>query len=455
MDKFAIERLFEYDGGMSDGGFAKAERLLDSAFAALRQAAARATDTDLVDGLRISARIENQAQRFAVDTVAALTQRGVFARHGQRPEYAVADLLGVEHGEARRVVAAAEQARPRVDLQGQPLPPRLPGTAAALDAGTAGLRHVEVITRLLDGPAARRLDPDTWADAETQLAAHTGDYTPTQLRAWGAQLIDALDQDGPAPDDPDPVETNELLLTRRPDGGGWLKARFDDAAMYATIAALIDTHAAPRTAEDTRPLLQRQAEAMAEIFGWVAEHGDPTITPSAGGRRPQVTVHIRLEDLQNRARAACLDFGGTPSPAALRRLCCDAAVIPIVLDGAGQPLDVGRATRTIPDGLRRAVAARDRGCAHPGCTRPPSWSEIHHIVPWEAGGATTLSNLVTLCTVHHRQIHSSGWSVRIAPDGLPEFFPPTWIDPQQRPRRKPPAYPPPSPVSTGWPSLTR
>ena len=144
---------------MSDGGFAKAERLLDSAFAALRQAAARATDTDLVDGLRISARIENQAQRFAVDTVAALTQRGVFARHGQRPEYAVADLLGVEHGEARRVVAAAEHARPRVDLQGQPLPPRLPATAAALDAGTAGLRHVEVITRLLDGPAARRLDP--------------------------------------------------------------------------------------------------------------------------------------------------------------------------------------------------------------------------------------------------------------------------------------------------------
>ncbi len=341
-----------------------------------------------------------------------------------------------------------------MDLTGQPLPPLLPGTAAALDAGTAGLRHVEVIARLLDGPAARRLDPDTWAGAEAQLAAHTAAYTPTQLRSWGAQLIDALDQDGPAPDDePDPVETNELLLTRHPNGGGWLKARFDDAAMYDTIAALIDAHAAPRTAEDTRPLLQRQAEAMAEIFGWVAEHGDPTITPSAGGRRPQVTVHIRLEDLQNRARAACLDFGGTPSPAALRRLCCDAAVIPLVLGGAGQPLDVGRASRTIPDGLRRAVAARDRGCAHPGCTRPVSWCEIHHILPWEAGGATALSNLVMLCTVHHRQIHSSGWSVRIAPDGLPEFFPPTWIDPQQKPRRRPPAYPavhpPPYPVGTG------
>ena len=213
--------------------------------------------------------------------------------------------------------------------------PRPPSTPARPGCGTSRSSP--------DCSTARPPDDSTrttWAGAETQLAAHTGDYTPTQLRAWGAQLIDALDQDGPAPDDPDPVETNELLLTRRPDGGGWLKARFDDAAIYDTIAALIDAHAAPRTAEDTRPLLQRQAEAMAEIFGWVAEHGDPTITPSAGGRRPQVTVHIRL---------------------------------------------------------RRAVAARDRGCAHPGCTRPVSWCEIHHIVPWETGGPTTLSNAALLC----------------------------------------------------------
>jgi 5-methylcytosine-specific restriction protein A len=116
-------------------------------------------------------------------------------------------------------------------------------------------------------------------------------------------------------------------------------------------------------------------------------------------------------------------------------------VVPIVLDGAGQPLDVGRASRTVPDGLRRAVTARDRGCAHPGCTRPPSWCHIHHIHPWEHGGATALNNLVMLCTLHHREIHTSEWSVRIAPDGQPEFLPPPWIDPQQRPRRNPAAHP--------------
>jgi 5-methylcytosine-specific restriction protein A len=73
-------------------------------------------------------------------------------------------------------------------------------------------------------------------------------------------------------------------------------------------------------------------------------------------------------------------------------LCCDATVVPIVMNGRGQPLDVGRATRAVPDGLRRAVAARDRGCAHPGCGRPVSWVDCHHIVPWESGGGTSLRN---------------------------------------------------------------
>ena len=113
------------------------------------------------------------------------------------------------------------------------------------------------------------------------------------------------------------------------------------------------------------------------------DHGD---VPKCGGHRPHVNVLIRLEDLENRARAGCLDFGGPVAPQALRMLCCDARVVPIVMNGQGQPLDVGRVTRTIPDGLRRAVAARDRGCAHPGCGRPVSWCEVHHATAWEHGG---------------------------------------------------------------------
>ena len=117
-------------------------------------------------------------------------------------------------------------------------------------------------------------------------------------------------------------------------------------------------------------------------------------------------------------------------------LCCDAAVVPVVLNGKGQPLDVGRATRTIPDGLRRAVAARDRGCAHPGCGRPAVLdANVTTLSRGSCGGETKLSNLVMLCRVHHRQIHSTEWVVRIR-DGLPEFIPPKWLDFEQKPRRR-------------------
>jgi 5-methylcytosine-specific restriction protein A len=167
--------------------------------------------------------------------------------------------------------------------------------------------------------------------------------------------------------------------------------------MFAAIAAVIDAKARPLTGDDDRTAGERQAEALAEVCGYVLDHAPASVVPECGGQRPHLNVLVRLEDLENRARAGCLDFGGPVSPDALRMLCCDGAVVPIVLDGAGQPLDVGRITRAIPDGLRRAVAARDRGCAHPGCDRPPSWCECHHIVPWEHGGDTKLSNLAMLC----------------------------------------------------------
>jgi hypothetical protein len=107
---------------------------------------------------------------------------------------------------------------------------------------------------------------------------------------------------------------------------------------------------------------------------------------------------------------------------------------------------LARPTRTIPDGLRRAVTARDRGCAHPGCDRPPSWCEIHHVRYWEDGGPTELNNLVMHCKVHHRLVHHSGWTIQMR-GGLPEFIPPKWIDPDQTPRRNPQHDP--SLVATG------
>ncbi len=99
-----------------------------------------------------------------------------------------------------------------------------------------------------------------------------------------------------------------------------------------------------------------------------------------------------------------------------RRLACDATVLGIVDDHNGDPLNIGRRTRSIPPALRRALAARDGGCRFPGCDRR-HFTEGHHIVHWANGGETSLRNLITLCRHHHRLIHEGGFAVRATDDG--------------------------------------
>jgi hypothetical protein len=110
-------------------------------------------------------------------------------------------------------------------------------------------------------------------------------------------------------------------------------------------------------------------------------------------------------------------------------LACDATVIAAVLGAGSQPLDIGRATRTVPAGIRRALVARDHHCAFPGCTIPPAWCHAHHVWFWADGGPTALNNLVLLCPHHHRLIHHSDWECAITADGHPTFTPPHWVSP--------------------------
>ncbi|NEE04289.1 HNH endonuclease signature motif containing protein, partial [Phytoactinopolyspora halotolerans] len=130
-----------------------------------------------------------------------------------------------------------------------------------------------------------------------------------------------------------------------------------------------------------------------------------------------------------------LTHGGPISSESLRRLACDADITTVLVDQHGVPLRVGRTERLVTPGIYTALIARDRGCAFPGCTRPPAWTQAHHIVHWADGGPTDLENLVLVCTHHHRVIHHGGWQVRLGTDGHPEFLPPPWVDPDRTPRR--------------------
>jgi hypothetical protein len=127
--------------------------------------------------------------------------------------------------------------------------------------------------------------------------------------------------------------------------------------------------------------------------------------------------------------------GGPISAEAALRIACDAGITRVITDPAGVPLGVGRESRTVTPGQWAALVARDRGCAFPGCTRPPEWCSAHHITHWADGGPTDLDNLVLLCGHYHRVVHHRGWHVRMAADRYPEFLPPPWVEPDQTPRR--------------------
>ena len=100
-----------------------------------------------------------------------------------------------------------------------------------------------------------------------------------------------------------------------------------------------------------------------------------------------------------------------------RRLGCDCSLVGIVEDEGGEPLSVGRKTRSISPALQRALKSRDGGCRFPGCDRA-RFTEGHHVKHWADGGETKLSNLVTLCTFHHRLVHEGGFGLRTTDDGV-------------------------------------
>ena len=125
---------------------------------------------------------------------------------------------------------------------------------------------------------------------------------------------------------------------------------------------------------------------------------------------------------------------GAATPADIRRVACNADILPVVFGGESLPLDVGRARRLFAPAQRVALNARDRGCVFPGCTTPLAFCEAHHITPWSQGGQTNLDNGVLLCSYHHHYIHTGTWQIDII-DNVPWLIPPLWVDNQQRPLR--------------------
>ena len=144
----------------------------------------------------------------------------------------------------------------------------------------------------------------------------------------------------------------------------------------------------------------------------------------------QISILIGLDALRRQTDEMGLTDAGTELPPDIvRGLSCDAEIIPIILAGPGGTADVGRARRTVPLRLRRLLIARDRHCQWPGCHKPPSRCDAHHVEHWANGGPTNLANLVLLCHRHHHHLHQHGYRMIPQPDG-------TWT-PTQEPEPDP------------------
>jgi hypothetical protein len=141
----------------------------------------------------------------------------------------------------------------------------------------------------------------------------------------------------------------------------------------------------------------------------------------SGGDRNQIVIHVDAETLKHDHAGRCeLEHGPSIAGETARRLACDASLIRIVENEKGEPLNVGRRTRTIPPAIRRAMNSRDRGCRFPGCTFT-RYVDGHHVKHWAHGGETKMSNLVTLCRFHHRKVHEGRVVVATLNDGAFRF----------------------------------
>lgn len=234
------------------------------------------------------------------------------------------------------------------------------------------------------------------------------------------------------------------------EGTMWFRGRVPIAEGEVLISAINNrahrawraeaaTRAANRRSEglaetESSTMSQLRADALIELAGQ---------GPDGSPNRARLTVLVSAADLMDDLGMGTLSESGEPiDPEELRRLACDAGILPAVMGGPSQVLDLGREQRLVTQELRQALVIRDRGCVFPGCDRPPGDCEAHHVTPWTKGGSTSLPNLVLLCPHHHRMVEphvrsvpGSRWQVRLGADGVAEVLPPVRVDPQREPIR--------------------
>jgi hypothetical protein len=321
--------------------------------------------------------------------LAEIDRRGTFRRDGHLSAAAwLADRFRMSWGAARGQV---RMARALEDM---------PETRRALEEGELSISAVRVLV------GARETDPEAFRDSEAQLVEAARIHSTQDLQRVATYWRQAVEREA-AVDGEEKLRERRRLHTSvtflgmvRVDGD--LDPETGETLLTA-LRAVLDAESRSGAKGDARTPTQRRADALGEVCRqWLDQAERPTV----GGEKPHVALTVGAEVLREGSDGTSeLDHVGPVPPEVARRVVCDASIRRVVMAGASEPLDVGRRTPVVPPAMRQAVVLRDRHCRFPGCDRPHTWCDAHHVVHWADGGPTALPNLILLCRRHHRMVH--------------------------------------------------
>src|SRR6478752_4623716 len=426
------------------------------------------SDDELVDTVGLVTRLTAALAAVEASAVAEVDARDLATSrlaYGSTGDW-LTHTAGLRKGEGKRRVVRAKA------LTGP-----LARTREALVAGTVSPAQADLIVA-----SVADLPPGDWTRrrGERFMVHQAAHLDATELARAGRHLVEVVDPDAVDRRLQAGLEREEraahldrhLSICEDRAGGVRIRGRGsaeDGALLKAALLPLTRPEPQPEHRPDNRTHGSR-AEDVDEETGepcavgqpgrdpreagarcWdalvaLAQHGlDTGRVPETHGTPARLLVtldhHTLQQDLQTQGVGTTVDGTELP-PATLRRLACDAELIPAILNTTGEVLDVGRLRRLVTPAQWTALIVRDRHCTFPTCTRPPVMCHAHHLTHWADGGDTSLDNLALLCGRHHRVIHHTPWQIRLNPtDRQPEFRPPPkpgitpeWI--RYRPRQE-------------------
>lgn len=296
---------------------------------------------------------------------------------------------------------------------------------AAVREGTVNLAQARVIAHALEDLPEKEVGSEAIGRAEEALVGYAATYGPVHLRRLGRRILQVAAPEACEEAEGRALEREErraaavtsLSLRRLGDGTTRISGRLADH-VADRLRTYLDAYTSPRHRGlgegDSVPPRRRLGEAFASFL----ENVDPDRMPLHGGDATTVLVTIDLKTLQSDLAGVGLVGPEPISASAVRRLACTAEIIPVVLGGRSEVLDLGRDSRFYSPPQRKAMALRDQHCRAEGCTVPADWCEAHHAdKTWSQGGRTDIKDGALLCSWHHHRIHDPRYDARRLPNG--------------------------------------